>query len=247
MGQLGSEAVRTPTPPARAGGCLLLVWLPATLTTAGGMGGLVAYGFTSLSAAFFEDCDVRQAQTAGVSPVQYVADVPIYRCSPEQHSREMNERRELDIDVSMQSAVLLMSGEDLASHYKKVKQRAHQRDPSDWYRHEFNDVVAWIRLFIAGTVFGGEIHLRPGRWRAPMRTMFERDDTQDITVYWKKESTNETVRKELFENIVSLLRVKPFQGRWIDQEQLRFQLAFFDWIGALNAIAEANDARVRRP
>lgn len=106
--------------------------------------------------------------------------------------------------------------------------RQARRDPPGWYPWRYNDVRAWLCVYIERGIVHVAIHERSGRGQFPRRSTFHLRDESAAKVYGLGKSSTEC-SKEIEQSIVSAVEQMGIEPYGFDQRAFRQVLSAVDW------------------
>ena len=153
----------------------------------------------------------------------FFLDVPVYRCTQEKHTKEMEMEKKSLIQFLEQSGV---PRENAPTAYKKME---NHFDRDLWYSWKFNDIIGWIRLFVCSRQIRGEY------WWVRSRRIIKRGKKEFH--YCGKAFESEEITTESSAQIFIILcrlvnqlsKERPFKGRYIDTELLVTLGPYVNW------------------
>jgi len=155
-------------------------------------------------------------------------ELPIYRCSKEKYSKELDElRKKFDLSVP----------------YLKGQEKETEETKTDLFCHyshgyAYNEVIGWIQLYVLGNQIRGKYYFEVNPY--DKRTIKKRlnkcirkkqfeciGKAFEFSVY-ENDSSDEIYLK-IINQINYLAEGKPFKGRVIDISKLEKISTFVDW------------------
>jgi hypothetical protein len=153
----------------------------------------------------------------------YFFDVPIYRCTLDKHTKEMEiEKKEL-------TKILDNSGftrDKIPESYSNLESHF---DTNIGYSWKYNDIIGWVRLFVCGTQLRGDL------WWISSSRIIRRGKKQFR--YFGKAFESQSIKGETSSEIFEILCIclkelskeRPIKGRYIDMELLLNLGPYVNW------------------
>jgi hypothetical protein len=165
-------------------------------------------------------------------PEQYFFDVPIYRCSLDQHTETMKKQ-----EKHAQAYLAAMSFGDEASRTKCYNQERARWNKYHWYCWQFNEIVGWIRLYVlmGGQIRGDEFYCSAKRIVARSRAPIQFRG-KAFEIYVHREDPNEAIYNKILAALKDMQREPQFKKRFIDTSNLEYLGCFIDWKALLPAL-----------
>jgi len=153
----------------------------------------------------------------------FFLDIPVYRCTQEKHTKEMEMEKRGLIQYLESSGV---PRENAPTAYLNAE---NHFDRNLWYSWKYNDIIGWIRLFVCGRQLRGEY------WWVTSRRIIKRGKKEFS--YCGKAFESEDIISEDSNQIFSILcgllnqlsKERPFKSRYIDMELLLTLGPYINW------------------
>lgn len=154
------------------------------------------------------------------SPHRNIFEVPIYRCSLDEHTKFIDREREQYMAYIGADPVKTPE-----SHASAIRAFEAER----WYSWRYNEVVGWVRVYALGSQVRGEL------WFVSAKRLLPRG--QNRFVYQGKAFelhpdltlSDEAIASEVIDEFRALQRERAFHRRYIDFECLARVAPFVRW------------------
>ncbi len=155
---------------------------------------------------------------------QYIFDIPIYRCSIEKHTQELNDAK----TKKLQNLIDIHGHEVKKS--KSYEWVGNDFDRKEWYPWRYNEVIGWIRLYTIGSQVRGELWFTNAkRIRRDLKRkkiyyigkVFER--------FFHKGHSSIEIFQIIYEELLSQKKVSPIKGRYLDMKMFCRTGKLIDW------------------
>ncbi len=147
-------------------------------------------------------------------------EVPIYRCSPDQHKEETSRRKTKYLAAFEHEIITNPENHDFA-------EKSFDRNVA--YNWEYNEVIGYVRLYSLGTQIRGELWLMRAKRivRGTKKNIhwigksFELDFTQGQSGF--------DIGMAVLNKLRTLTREKPLVGRYVDTQALSNSMKAINW------------------
>ncbi len=155
---------------------------------------------------------------------KYLVDIPIYRCSVEKHTQELDEAKKKRLQYLI----------DL--HGPKVKNSnsyewiGNDFDRRSWYPWRYNEVIGWIRIYALGDQARGELWFTNAkRIRSDLKNkkIFYIGKAFEMAVF--KSQSSKDIFNAICEELVLQEKVAPIKGRYLDKDMFYRIGKFINW------------------
>ena len=151
-------------------------------------------------------------------------EVPIYRCSPEQHLLETE---------CLKARLLEPIQYQKTSNPENFHFFEQLFDSRTRYTWDFNEIVGYIRLYPLGTQIRGELwFMKAKRLRRGMKKKL-RWIEKAFELNCSPSESNADIGSRVLARVNALENEAPCQGRYIDTLSLSNVASFLDWGGLL--------------
>jgi hypothetical protein len=157
-----------------------------------------------------------------------IFDIPIYRCSLEQHKLELEREKEKFVSIA--------TG-DSPEMERLRKNLSILYDDTKWYMWKYNEIIGWINLHSVGHLIKGDIYLTDKSKKITRRgkkTFINSRIAFDIPIYGR--DTSEVIFSKVLERLRSLPKTyQSLRKRYIDLTKFENAGRFIDWYSLVRA------------
>jgi hypothetical protein len=150
----------------------------------------------------------------------YFFEIPIYRCDPDTHTKEMSDK-EIEFTREEWKDTAPISYQNMINHFHE----------SVWYPWKFNEVIGWLCLYIMGSQVRGEYYFDTAkRINKGIRIKKFKYVGKAFEHSLKFSLTSQEIFNEIILELEKLnFRRKPLKKRYIDLETFKTVGQFIDW------------------
>ena len=148
-----------------------------------------------------------------------VIAIPIYRCTIDQHSSEMeNAKKRL---------VKFCRAEEGSESIRII---GNSFDHDKWYPWKYNEIVGWVSLEISGNKLTGELWYVKQKVSQKLIKKRYHYEGKVFEVFLNHVYSQPEIAGQIFETFTEWWKNRMyFKQRYIDIEELRTRLSFIDW------------------
>ena len=151
---------------------------------------------------------------------QYYFEIPVYRCDPDTHTKEMKiKEKEFTVEEYKETAPI---------SYQNILNHFHHTICYPW---KYNEVIGWICLYIMGTQIRGDYYFTSAK-------RIGKGIRKKKFIYFGKAFEHSLPRNlssdEIYQELIDVLErinknERPFKNRYIDLDSLKTIGEFVNW------------------
>lgn len=154
------------------------------------------------------------------SPEQFFFELPIYRCSVEEHSNLLARQKERFLhDI----------GADPVRRPESYASAEDSFDKERWYPWRFNEVIGWIRLYRYGSDIRGELWLSRAKRQSPRGRKKYAHNGNAFQLHLDPADSDPQIAIAVLDELRRLQRDRQFKRRFIDLECFQTVAPFILW------------------
>jgi hypothetical protein len=156
---------------------------------------------------------------------RYIFEIPIYRCSPDQHTSLLAEEKR-------KSLQLFEVTRDTAPRSLAISKQWF--DERHWYPWRYNETIGWLRLYALGAQIRAEL------WYVKARRIVRETRKRiffvgkEFEISFRLADPNTEIGNVVLERLRDLKRQSHFRKRFIDLECFEAVAQHLDWKGLLS-------------
>jgi hypothetical protein len=160
-----------------------------------------------------------------MSPQKYFLDIPVYRCSPNKHKKELAADRQAHIENAILDGADPMWAEASFDSQHAIPWR-------------YNQVIGYLRLYTTQR----RDTIKAEFWRIEQRRISRQQGKKvfklrrgDALGFWIDGLSSQEIYKAILEHLKKLNKDRRFRNRYIDLEVLKTMGPFVDWQGLIHS------------
>jgi hypothetical protein len=152
-----------------------------------------------------------------------IFQIPIYRCSPQEHQKEVEEKLQWHLDN------MRVVGDAARKAWRKKLELRY--DNAFWARWRYNHIIGWLRLYVRGSDILAELYWIDAERivKQPKRKTLVWSSYREIHVSVSPDMSNRETYEALEHALVALQEQRLYRSRYIDMTEFRNLGPYVKW------------------